>query len=823
MRSRLQLGILLIIRKGRSWIVLGVLLQGWMMIVYLNEIVEHLRRFDVRSLVNDEEHSVTVESSIISNILSMDFDGCDDDSVFPQNVKFIQLVEKFEEGFKNTGLPDKHDYEKGKVSRDIAENSIFKDEKELTCSNGVAANELLGADVDEDFDVQTPGSGISILLAVGIPSTGSGNLYCQWELSPGSGNAFTWGGRVEVYGTVPVSAGAHESSLGEMGAFMTSSTIPAIYIQQFWDTMRDALQITQINDNDLFVAPPSSDAVIKYVNTLGYPCMLKNVSAMSVNDLYQPWRAILSMINMCLMGKTAGHDRPRHPVLQILWDEEAIPESPKATKGPSRTVVIREPDSGRIQSLPEVQGKGKEKIIEEQELTEINAIVQDEGQAGSNLGKQDEGRAGSNLEEERKKTNAELEVQSMVTVPIHQDTSSVPLMTTLVIDLTTSQSDSLTVHALLLTSTTTTTTITTTSLPPPPPQPQQSTTYPISLQRIAVDEIVTDVVDWARQAPLRVRFSDLPAIDMKEILQQRMFEDNSYKVHNDHKNLFKALQKSLERDYSNQLLADLHEARIKKRKKRDLLRTPSGSSPPQPPTLPPPAGASGAPNYLMNDDSILDKQVYFSNDEDIGNDYLPKADIRKDWWKPLPEKERLVTPERAWTISSSNVPALSISKMKVARYPDFRLELLVPEQIWINKVCTYDISAAYGISHWWFNRKKFYIDRHDSPSHQREVKKHIRILSVVRIKAFSRYGYDYLSKIVLRRAHFQEHKIVEKDFKNMYLNDFEDLNMLLLQGYLDHLSGFDKRMLSTAVKLWTRNLVIRQRVEDLQLGIDRHS
>nr|GFA26728.1 reverse transcriptase domain-containing protein [Tanacetum cinerariifolium] len=36
---------------------------------------------------------------------------------------------------------------------------------------------------------QTPGSGISILLAVGTPSTGSGNLYFQWELSPGSGNS----------------------------------------------------------------------------------------------------------------------------------------------------------------------------------------------------------------------------------------------------------------------------------------------------------------------------------------------------------------------------------------------------------------------------------------------------------------------------------------------------------------------------------------------------------------------------------------------------------------------------------------------------------
>nr|GEU93681.1 pumilio homolog 2-like [Tanacetum cinerariifolium] len=46
--------------------------------------------------------------------------------------------------------------------------------------------------VSSDFfiiAVQTPGSGISILLAVGTPSTGSGNLYCQWELSPGSGNA----------------------------------------------------------------------------------------------------------------------------------------------------------------------------------------------------------------------------------------------------------------------------------------------------------------------------------------------------------------------------------------------------------------------------------------------------------------------------------------------------------------------------------------------------------------------------------------------------------------------------------------------------------
>nr|GEW45526.1 uncharacterized mitochondrial protein AtMg00810-like [Tanacetum cinerariifolium] len=46
-------------------------------------------------------------------------------------------------------------------------------------------------------------------------------------------------------------------------------------------------------------------------------------------------------------------------------------------------------------------------------------------------------------------------------------------------------------------------------------------------------------------------------------------------------------------------------------------------------------------------------------------------------------------------------------------------------------------------------------------------------------------------------------------FKNMYPSDFEDLNLLLLQGHLDRLPGSDKQMLSAAVKLWTRNLVIR--------------
>nr|GFD41491.1 hypothetical protein [Tanacetum cinerariifolium] len=54
----------------------------------------------------------------------------------------------------------------------------------------------------------------------------------------------------------------------------------------------------------------------------------------------------------------------------------------------------------------------------------------------------------------------------------------------------------------------------------------------------------------------------------------------------------------------------------------------------------------------------------------------------------------------------------------------------------------------------------------------------------------SRYGYDYLSEIVLRIVDLQEHTIAKKDFKNLYPSDFEDLNLLLLQGHLDHLPDF---------------------------------
>nr|GEY27380.1 putative ribonuclease H-like domain-containing protein [Tanacetum cinerariifolium] len=84
------------------------------------------------------------------------------------------------------------------------------------------------------------------------------------------------------------------------------------------DTLGDALQITPVNKNNLFSSPPTPDALINFVNNLGYPKVVRTLSAVMTNDMFQSWRALTAIINLCLTGKTLGFERPRAPVLQIL-------------------------------------------------------------------------------------------------------------------------------------------------------------------------------------------------------------------------------------------------------------------------------------------------------------------------------------------------------------------------------------------------------------------------------------------------------------------------------------------------------------------------
>ncbi|GJT92513.1 hypothetical protein Tco_1081358 [Tanacetum coccineum] len=135
----------------------------------------------------------------------------------------------------------------------------------------------------------------------------------------------------------------------------------------------------------------------------------------------------------------------------------------------------------------------------------------------------------------------------------------------------------------------------------------------------------------------------------------------------------------------------------------------------------------------------------------------------------LTDQVDLVNPEGNRVVPDVRIP-LPLGgppgQLKAAYCPDFGLKELVPS-LWIESERDNDISAAYDISHWWF-------------------------------------------------------KHLGNQLQNLHSNDFEDLYLLHLQGKLNHLSGADKVAVFTVVNLWIRNMVIKQRVEDLQLGIESY-
>ncbi|GJY22648.1 hypothetical protein Tco_0396306 [Tanacetum coccineum] len=482
------------------------------------------------------------------------------------------------------------------------------------------------------------------------------------------------------------------------------------------------------------------------------------------------------------------------------------------------------------------------------------------------------------MEEDPDKVNVETEVESMVTIPIHQASLIAPPLSTPVIDLTQPKPVSPPIQEPIFTATTTTTT---TTLPPPPPPSQQQITTNLTLDaRVSVleqicanfekknkvqdqttqallsrifmlenhdlylkidkyiNENVKEAVQNALKALVRERFKELSEFEMKNIIHDRMFKSGSYRSQPEHTALYEALEASMDRENMEEFM----DATAKSRKRYHDEQDPS---------LPPPKDSD------QNDVQILDS-------ENVGTANLPKIKTRPDWLKLVLEEEKPETLESKWVIPPNDLPEpennwanaiaksykdpeennkadlegpafkvvrlfhensislqfqmeechllltdqidlvnpegnkerrndLSISKLKAAFYQDFRLEELVPS-LWIESERDYDISAAY-------------------------VKSHMKILSVVSLKTFSRYDYTFLREIVLRKAEYKEYKISKADFKDLHLDDFVDMYLLYLQGKLNHLSGSDKVHLFNAVNLWIRNIVIRKRVEDLQLGI----
>ncbi|GJR71160.1 hypothetical protein Tco_0083525 [Tanacetum coccineum] len=158
--------------------------------------------------------------------------------------------------------------------------------------------------------------------------------------------------------------------------------------------------------------------------------------------------------------------------------------------------------------------------------------------------------------------------------------------------------------------------------------------------------------------------------------------------------------------------------------------------------------------------------------------------------------------------------------MKAARYELVGIEDMILKQWSVTKV-GYDRDVERGIKHWGPKHKLFYKAQLNKFS-KHDVFFHEKILSVVSVKVEKLHGYGYLEEIVVRRVDRQLYKFKEGDFVNLHMNDIEDMLLLVVQHKLLHLDGEVIVDLAVALCMFTKSLIIKKRVEDVQLGVESY-
>ncbi|GKD92273.1 hypothetical protein Tco_1372110 [Tanacetum coccineum] len=96
------------------------------------------------------------------------------------------------------------------------------------------------------------------------------------------------------------------------------------------------------------------------------------------------------------------------------------------------------------------------------------------------------------------------------------------------------------------------------------------------------------------------------------------------------------------------------------------------------------------------------------------------------------------------------------------------------------------------------------------------------ILGVKSVSVNKLHGYGHLEEVVVKRAYRQLYKFKEGNFVDLHLNDIEDMLILAVQHKIFHLNDDDIVNFIVALHMFTRSLVIKRRVENLQLGVESY-
>ncbi|GJZ68648.1 hypothetical protein Tco_0631888 [Tanacetum coccineum] len=92
------------------------------------------------------------------------------------------------------------------------------------------------------------------------------------------------------------------------------------------------------------------------------------------------------------------------------------------------------------------------------------------------------------------------------------------------------------------------------------------------------------------------------------------------------------------------------------------------------------------------------------------------------------------------------------------------------------------------------------------------------ILGVKSVSLKKLHGYGHIEEIGVKRSNQQVYKFKAGDFVDLHPNDIKDMLLLDIQHKLFHLNRSDIVDFIVALRMFTRSLILKRRVEDLQLG-----
>ncbi|GJV64280.1 hypothetical protein Tco_1475108 [Tanacetum coccineum] len=104
----------------------------------------------------------------------------------------------------------------------------------------------------------------------------------------------------------------------------------------------------------------------------------------------------------------------------------------------------------------------------------------------------------------------------------------------------------------------------------------------------------------------------------------------------------------------------------------------------------------------------------------------------------------------------------------------------------------------------------------------RDVNSRHRILAVTKLKIVKWHNYKHLEWITVRRDDDKLYTFKEGDYNRLRLQDIEDMLLLLVQGKMTNLNIEERLALGVSLRMFTRSIVLRRRVEDIQLGVESY-